>query len=433
MLGLNPVAALLARKHIDVSMDKVLKQTTTFSHVQLQKDGGKERESISQLLPIGLRKGELTTRLHQVLTHYGAVLQLPQKPVFTEAKVHQNAISLYWELPGQTEVTTDRTRVYVLQCFADAPFKYKHERMLQLKKRFLSVPSGVSPESGFDEPSDVSSQNSEAPRSTLPSIPPSLLCSQNISLVTMNSTAAAAGKGEEDQQLNSDLVQEEEGGRRPSRKESEGGAGFGPKPGQRAPRMMKPIFPEPVHIPHGTEGVPAKKQPHQLHRDPTTQASAALLSLPPLLTKTSEEGRTNNVCKDDVSAASDSNPDLFSDSNMSGILGDVEDTPRHPPPKTILEQGQAVSTDSTSTLSVSSSDSAEEFTVVGRFCEGYAFEEMYSGPLCRFCYSGVIPGVTYFFRVLCHNAAGDGPWSNTIKCSVPTGKSHNADCSVCDS
>ena len=64
-------------------MDKVLKQTTTFSHVQLQKDGGKERESISQLLPIGLRKGELTTRLHQVLTHYGAVLQLPQKPVFT--------------------------------------------------------------------------------------------------------------------------------------------------------------------------------------------------------------------------------------------------------------------------------------------------------------------------------------------------------------
>ena len=44
--------------------------------------------------------------------------------------------------------------------------------------------------------------------------------------------------------------------------------------------------------------------------------------------------------------------DLFSDSNMSGILGDVEDTPRHPPPKTILEQGQAVSTDSTSSLTL---------------------------------------------------------------------------------
>ena len=395
-------------------MDKVLKQTTTFSHVQSRRDSSKDRESISQLLPIGLRKGELTTRLQQVLTQYGAILQLPQKPVFTEVKVHQNAISLRWELCGQTEVTTDRTRVYVVQCFADAPFKYRHERMLQMKKRFLSVPSGVSPESGFDEPSDVSSQNSEAPRSTLPSIPPSLLCSQNISLVTMNSTVAAAA--EENQRTND--PEAEEG--RPSRRESDRGTGLGPKPGQRAPRMMKPIFPEPVNVPRGTDSPMAKRQ-HQLLRDPSTQASAALLSLPPLLTKTSEEGRTN-VCEDGVSAASESNPDLFSDSNMSGILGDVEDSPRQPPPKTIFEQGQAVSTDSTSTLSVSSSDSAEDFTVVGRFCEGYAFEDMYNGPLCRFSYSGVIPGVTYYFRVLCHNAAGDGPWSDTIKCTVPTGK-----------
>ena len=410
-------------------MDKVLKQTATFAHVQPQRED-KEKVSNIHLLPVGLRKGELTTRLQQVLVHHGAVLQLPHKPVFIEAKVHQNSISLSWELPGQAEVTTDRTRVYSLQCFADVPFKYKPERLLHLKKRFLSVPStGASPESGFDEPSEVSSQHSEA-KSTLPSIPPSLICSQNISLVTMNSGAPVKGAKDE-KQLDQDTVKSEENDER-GKSECEEGGVYGPKPGQKASRVMKPLFPEPVHMPYVIDGAANKKQTPQLHRDPSTQASAALLSLPPLLTKTVEEGKTKLYHNDGRGSPSPacSNPDLRSDSNMSGIFGDVEDTPRNAPPtksrdsqppKTILEQEQMVLTDSTSMASDSSSISTEDFTSMGRFCEGYAFEEIYNGLYCQFRYSGVVPGVTYYFRVLCHNAAGDGPWSDTIKCSVPAG------------
>lgn len=60
--------------------------------------------------------------------------------------------------------------------------------------------------------------------------------------------------------------------------------------------------------------------------------------------------------------------------------------------------------------------SQEEYVNVGRYCHGYAFEEIYNGEKANFHYSGLVSGATYYFRVRCHNAAGWGPWSDTVKC-----------------
>ena len=57
-----------------------------------------------------------------------------------------------------------------------------------------------------------------------------------------------------------------------------------------------------------------------------------------------------------------------------------------------------------------------EYTELGRFCQGYAFDEIYCGEEASFQYSGLVAGASYFFRVRCHNAAGWGPWSDTVKC-----------------
>ena len=80
-------------------------------------------------------------------------------------------------------------------------------------------------------------------------------------------------------------------------------------------------------------------------------------------------------------------------------------------------------TDSSSTDSDTSEDcNVNEFTNMGRFCKGYAFEEIYRGEKLNFHYSGLVPGATYYFRVRCHNAAGWGPWSDTIKCMTTLSK-----------
>ena len=74
-------------------------------------------------------------------------------------------------------------------------------------------------------------------------------------------------------------------------------------------------------------------------------------------------------------------------------------------------------TDSSSDLSTTSEElSINEHTNLGRLCCGYAFEEIYCGEQANFHYSGLVAGASYYFRVHCHNAAGWGPWSDTVKC-----------------
>ena len=54
--------------------------------------------------------------------------------------------------------------------------------------------------------------------------------------------------------------------------------------------------------------------------------------------------------------------------------------------------------------------------------KGFAFDEIYCGEDICFHYSGLLPGATYYFRVRCHNAAGWGPWSDTVKCTTALGR-----------
>jgi hypothetical protein len=187
LLDINPISALLARKHVDSSIDDVLKQTDTFSDQS-------EDKNHSQIIPVGLRpQQELSSKLHQILNQHGIILQLPDQPVFKEVTIHLNkSIHLHWEIPNQThlEVTSDGTRVFSLYCFADVPFKFKKDKFQNLNRQLLHIKSANSPaDSGYQDTAsdETTSQASDMKINQFPSIPASLrtCSSQNVSLVTM--------------------------------------------------------------------------------------------------------------------------------------------------------------------------------------------------------------------------------------------------------
>lgn len=85
------------------------------------------------------------------------------------------------------------------------------------------------------------------------------------------------------------------------------------------------------------------------------------------------------------------------------------------------QQSSQCSSSSTSESSLSDQStfhSVYDGINIGSFCEGYAFEEIYRGQKNKFCYSGIVPGATYYFRVHCRNNVGEGPWSDTYKCKI---------------
>ncbi len=144
----------------------------------------------------------------------------------------------------------------------------------------------------------------------------------------------------------------------------------------------------------------------------------AVLNLPPLII--GQPGKDKG-----------SETELVSTSAASDFFGDSEDTQCAPTPcspykgntASLKEDGvpgvmdEERRSDSSSLASELSSEFTDnQFTNVGRFCKGFAFEEIYCGEKPSFHYSGLVTGATYYFRVRCHNAAGWGPWSDTVKC-----------------
>ncbi len=141
------------------------------------------------------------------------------------------------------------------------------------------------------------------------------------------------------------------------------------------------------------------------------KTSGALLNLPPLL----QQKETSTT--DDNLHGTVSNSDLLSNSNLSRDMGDIEtDTPRTR--GTLNNDNDSLSTSTSSVTTTATATATENIVDLGRYCKGYAFEEIYSGRETSFRYSGIIRGATYYFRICCHNAAGQGAWSNTYKCSI---------------
>ena len=196
LLELNPVSALLARKHVDSIFDTVLKHTASIPDESVDsKDDNRYMHHVgTQLLPLGLRpKEEMSKRMSHILEQHGAILQLPEKPVFKHVKVVKDYILIQWKLNEDTTiVASDRTLSYSLQCFADVPFKFQKDRLFNFNKRFQNIihptTTGLSPDSGFqDDRSERSSQTSGMGLN-LPSLPPTIHSNNNISLIALQET-----------------------------------------------------------------------------------------------------------------------------------------------------------------------------------------------------------------------------------------------------
>lgn len=151
----------------------------------------------------------------------------------------------------------------------------------------------------------------------------------------------------------------------------------------------------------------------------TTQMSAAILNLPPLLKKPMTSSTTQHTL---------SGSDVYSSSDISGEPpNNTEEMPHNRKVSTNLRKmtkNDSASSSSSSlsttanTTATSVAAATDNVTDLGRYCKGYAFEEIYSGKDTSFRYTGIIKGATYYFRIRCHNAAGLGLWSNTFKCNV---------------
>ena len=137
---------------MDISFDGALKQTLD-SNLQ----------TIPPDVPLSLLP-DVMPSLVASLEQHGAILQLPPKPEFESIKVTTNTISLEWKMPSQSAgVSLDRTLTFSLHCYADVPTKLKVR--LGSNKRFMSL---ISPESGFEDMSDLSNES----KSTFISLPP---------------------------------------------------------------------------------------------------------------------------------------------------------------------------------------------------------------------------------------------------------------------
>ena len=383
LLKLNPVTALLSRQHMDANFDRALKRTTLAMKPPTQPE-----------VPLSLLP-DITPSITETLGQHGAILQLPSKPSFQNVTVTTNTISLKWECPQEnsSDVSMDRTLTFSLHCHADVPFRLKSK--ISFKKQIVNNGMQITPESGFED----FSGSSVEPSTNFPSVPQSLLGSRNISLIAIQPNETQKTGVLPQEYTPSVLAVEKSPSAQP------------PKPklqapiGTKLPEIIKPV-----------PGVP-----HLLPASLPSSSSAAKLNLPPL--------------KQTQETLAETETDQLSDSTtVSGTLADSEDPCNSPTPYTNStrsrvegKRARAVdtySTDSSSNLSETTSSSTRDptFTNVGRFCKGFAFDEIYCGKENHFLYSGLLPGATYYFRVHCHNAAGWGPWSDTVKCTTVIGE-----------
>ena len=355
------MTAILSRKHMDANFERALKRTLFTTKPPTQSE-----------VPLSLLP-DIKPTITEALGQHGAVLQIPPKPSFLNVSVTTNTLMLKWECPHEysSDVTADRTLTFSLHCHADVPLEFK-----AFKKQFNTSGKQITPESGFED----FSGSSVEPSSNFPSVPQSLLGSRNISLIAL---------GQADTH-NADVASQKQSAK------------------CKVHAIADTKLPEIVKSGVGVQGQQSLLPPSLL----PSSASAARLNLPPLR-------QTHETLVE-------TETDHLSDSTtISGTLADSED-PASPPIKKGASRlvkkkpkEDTYSTDSSSSLTNTTVDTCNpSFTNVGRFCRGFAFDEIYRGEEYSFLYSGLFPGATYYFRVHCHNAAGWGPWSDTVKCTT---------------
>lgn len=373
---------------MDANFDRALKRTMLVIKQPTQPE-----------VPLSLLP-DITPTINETLGQHGAILQLPSKPSFQNVAVTTNTISLQWECPQEdsSDVSMDRTLTYSLHCHADVPFRLKSK--ISFKKQIVNSGMQITPESGFED----FSGSSVEPSTAFPSVPQSLLGSRNISLIAIQPSETK----------NTGMMQQET----PPNEVHEPAVKKNPHDQLPNPKLQASITTKLPEIIKPGPGIQAIQ--HLLPSSLPSSSSAAKLNLPPL--------------KQTQETLAETETDQLSDStSVSGTLADSEDPCNSPTPyyKTTSTVGakksrpaDTYSTDSTSSLSETTSGSSRDptFTNVGRFCRGFAFDEIYCGKEKRFLYSGLLPGATYYFRVHCHNAAGWGPWSDTVKCTTVIGE-----------
>lgn len=363
LVKLNPVAGLLSRRHVDLSFERALRQTITSPHFGVQPD-----------VPLSLLP-DITSNLIQSLNQHGAILQLPPKPEFSDIQVATNTISLEWGVQDHnTDVSSDRTLTFSLHCYGDIPYRLKTK--LSFKKKLRKL---VTPESGFEDMS--MSEFSNESKNMFTSLPTTSLGSRNSSLVTQTNQVEEESK-----------------------------------------TLVSSLLPEPVRLPKrrtdetklpqiATQSASASLNVQNLGQLSTLNGSSSgrILNLPPLIINKPEPAMpVSSVQTMTTSGVFDESDDAHS-THMSTV-DESEASDQH------KASHNAESASSLSSELSSNETKVNEYTRLGRFCQGYAFEEIYCGEETNFQYSGLVAGASYFFRVRCHNAAGWGPWSDTVRC-----------------
>ena len=386
---------------MDISFDRALKQTMDSKMPTVPPD-----------VPLSLLPSVMPS-LMSSLEQHGAVLQLPPKPEFETIKVTTNTISLEWRMPAES-IALDRTLTYSLHCYADVPAKLKVR--LGMKKRLFSMGSQ---ESGFEDMSDLSNES----KSAFVSLPPSALgkrLGNHHDPATNQSTALRPGD-QQRPETTSNAKEDQE-------IVSERHLALKPSTG----RNISSLLPEPIRLPKAIGSESPKILPTHAAAKPRSLIeqeqfhSGALLNLPPLImNKSSTQGIAAPRSESEMELVSVTTSGVFADSEDGG--GTVTPTRELERRMSTVDEDRAPSsagqkrrvskTDSSSEISTTSEElSINEYTSLGRLCCGFAFEEIFCGEQLNFHYSGLVAGASYYFRVRCHNAAGWGPWSDTVKC-----------------
>lgn len=153
--------------------------------------------------------------------------------------------------------------------------------------------------------------------------------------------------------------------------------------------VISSLLPAPLHLCNKAGELPAIVT---TTTKPSKQDSSSILNLPPLKSSATAIPPVDHVSN-----------------STSGVFAESEDSV----PMATREHGETPSSDNSNI-----STHINNYINIGRHSNGIQFEEIYYGNGTEYNYTSTINGASYYFRLRCHNAAGWGPYSDIMKCTV---------------